>query len=65
MGILDKQTFNTVLGLRDVQPLTPGGRDIASQTHAQGEGTNISIPSEASNLDLSGPPGKYTDNLPK
>jgi hypothetical protein len=65
MGILDKQTFNTVLGLRDVQPLTPGGRDIASQTHAKGEGTNISIPSESSNLDLAGPPGKYTDNLPK
>jgi|TARA_B110000858_G_scaffold67549_1_gene78417 hypothetical protein len=65
MGILDKQTFNTVLGLRDVQPLTAGGRDIASQTHAKGEGTNISIPSESSNLDLSGPPGKYTDNLPK
>jgi len=43
MGILDNQTFNTVLGLRDVQPLTPGGRDIASQTHAQGEGTNISV----------------------
>ena len=58
MGILDKQTFNTVLGLRDVQPLTAGGRDIASQTHAKGEGTNISIPSESSNLDLAGPPGK-------
>ena len=66
MSILNNQTFNTVLGLKDTQPLSKGGRDISSQTHAKGEGTNISIPTKASNLDLDGQArSKYTDNLPK
>ena len=66
MSILNNQTFNTVLGLRDTQPLSSGGRDSASQTHAKGSGTNLTIPSKASNLDLDGiVPAKYTDNLPK
>ncbi len=66
MSILNNQTFNTVLGLRDTQPLSKGGRDTASQTHAKGSGTNISIPAKSSKLDLDGGvPSKYTDNLPK
>lgn len=66
MSILNKQTFNTVLGLRDTQPLSNGGRDTSSQTHAKGSGTDISIPSKASKLDLDGrAPSKYTDNLPR
>jgi len=66
MSILNNQTFNTVLGLRDTQPLSKGGRDIASQTHIKGAGSDISLPSKSSTLDLDGQtPSKYTDNLPK
>jgi len=66
MSILNNQTFNTVLGLRDTQPLSKEGRYTTSQTHAKGSGTNISIPAKSSKLDLDGGvPSKYTDNLPK
>jgi len=66
MGILKNQTFNTILGLRDTQPLSTGGRNIASQTHVQGEGTNISVTAASTNFDLDGQtPIKYTDNLPR
>ena len=66
MSILKNQTFNTVLGLRDTQPLSKGGRDTTSQTHAKGSGTDLSVPAKASKLDLDGiVPVKYTDNLPK
>ena len=66
MSILKNQTFNTVLGLRDTQPLSKGGRDTTSQTHAKGSGTDLSVPAKTSKLDLDGiVPVKYTDNLPK
>ena len=66
MSIFNNQTFNTVLGLRDTQPFSKGGRNSESQTHAKGSGTNLTIPSKASNLDLDGVvPTKYTDNLPR
>ena len=54
MSILKNQTFNTVLGLRDTQPLSKGGRDTTSQTHAKGSGTDLSVPAKASKLDLDG-----------
>jgi ribosome-binding protein aMBF1 (putative translation factor) len=52
--------------LRDTQPLSKGGRDIASQTHVKVEGSDISVNNKASTFDLDGQtPSKYTDNLPK